>query len=98
VPGRLTAEERAARLAEMSANASEHERHRTSRLTAADAADAAADGGANGAGGAPAAPVPGKRPGDSFLAAATAEVYGSLMASGTSLEARIGSRKHFQQR
>lgn len=79
----------------MTSNAAEHDQQRAARLQkAADsdaAADAAAAPGAAGGGS-------GRRPGDTFLAAATQEVYGSMMGSGTSLEARIGSRKHFNER
>ncbi len=39
-----------------------------------------------------------KRVGDAFLGAATKEVFGALAAAGTSVEARVNSRKHFRER
>jgi hypothetical protein len=39
-----------------------------------------------------------RRAGDAFLGAATKEVFGALAAAGTSVEARINSRKHFRER
>jgi hypothetical protein len=89
--GRLTEEERQRKLAEMQGNANQHEAARMDRLRAAQSAEAAEDAAAAAAGA--------RGPGPAGAHGAMKEVFGAMGAgANTSLEARISSRKHYQDR
>lgn len=90
--GRLTAEERAAKLAQMTGNALEHEGSRSSRLKHAAKADAVADA-AEAVGGRTAHHTDTER----FMKTVTKDVYGAE-AGGGSLEERVARRKYYNER
>lgn len=80
-----TEDERKRRIEEMLGNAEEHDRQRSMRLQQARDAEPRDT-----------ALVQAVNNRDAFLQAATKEVYGS-MGTGTSLETRVNSRKHFNE-
>lgn len=84
-------EERARRLAEMSADASAHEAARTARLADRAAKDAESDGRIVHAEDA-------ARGQDAFRAAASKAVFGAMSSANVSVSERVGSRKHFVSR
>lgn len=88
--GQMSEEDRQRRLAEMMGNAAAHEEHRQQRLAKAREAEAAGDERDRVVSHADAA-----RGADAFKAAASRDVYGALSASAGSLEARVGSRRHY---
>lgn len=90
--GKMSEEDRERRLAEMMGNASEHEQQRTQRLARAREEEAREEEGDKVVSHADA-----HRGADAFKAAASRDVYAS-MAAGGSLEARIGSRRHYSNR
>lgn len=85
-----TEEDRERRLAEMMGNASEHEQQRTQRLARAREEEAREDDKV-------VSHTDAHRGADAFKAAASRDVYASMAASG-SLEARVGSRRHYSNR
>ncbi len=85
----------ARRLAEMMGNAEQHQQQRHHRVAVAEQAEqVAGDSGLRNEDGLAGT----RRAGDAFLGAATKEVFGALAAAGTSVEARVNSRKHFRER
>jgi len=88
--GRLTAEEKAARLAEMSGNAAEHADSRAARLKHAANKDAAVVE-AEGTGG-----ERHHTDTDRFMKTVTKDVYGA--EGGGSLEERVARRKYYNER
>lgn len=91
----MTEEERQARLAEMMGNAAQHERARADRVAIATRSEQQEEREAAAAAAAAAA----RGGGDAFKGAAMKEVFGSMGGAGnTSLEARISSRRHYQDR
>lgn len=90
--GRLTEEERASRLAAMSANADLHEEERWQRLRREAARDAADQSTVQHA------PAHHHSEKPAFLDQKERELFGAGAAAADALADRVGARKHFQQR
>ena len=91
----MTEEDRAARLKEMSGNASVHEEARWQRLANARRKDQSEEAIAAAANGAPER-VKGNRKQDDFLKTATRDLYGA--DEGGSVQDQVGRRKFYSER
>jgi hypothetical protein len=82
----------------MMGNAQEHDAQREARLRAAHAAEAAEAEKRGVSALLAKAAATGTAAGDAFRQAAMSEVFGGLEEGGVTLEARVGSRRHYAER